>query len=269
MNIFRANNTVFDLNKKTLIMGIVNVTPDSFSDGGKYLEPEKATKRILEMQNLGADIVDIGGQSTRPGFSKISDEEEWKRLYPVLKNIKNKVKIPISIDTFYPNVAKKALDLGADIINDISGLENEEMLKVVSKSNCGIIIMHNKEDLNIKENFEFKLKKTKDYGISSERICFDPGIGFLQNRTYDRFVINNLNLFKIKGIALLIGLSRKRVISEFCGENPDNNSKLFATIAANTIAIQKGANILRVHDIKESIIAAKTADAILKTKNSR
>lgn len=269
MNIFKANDKIFNLNEKTFIMGIVNVTPDSFSDGGKYLDPQKATEKIFEMQKLGADIIDIGGQSTRPGFSKISDKEEWSRLYPVLKNIKNKIKIPISIDTFYPYVAKKALEFGADIINDVSGLENEEMINIVAKSNCGVIIMHNKGNLNIKENFEFKLKKAKDYGISNERICLDPGIGFLETRNFDRFVINNLDSFKIKGIALLIGISRKRAISEFCGENPDNTSKLFATIAANTIAIQKGANILRVHDVKENIIASKTADAILKTTKNR
>lgn len=263
MNIFKVGKYSIDLENKTRVMGIVNVTPDSFSDGGVYFSPENAIKRAFEIQKLGADIIDIGAQSTRPGFVKISAEEEMDRLYPVFEKLKNQINIPISVDTFYPEVAKTALELGVSIINDVSGF-SEEMFKVASKSNCGIIIMHSGKDINIKKFFQKKISEAYKFGISKERICLDPGIGFSEDRTQDRRMINNLDKFKIKGTAMLIGISRKRVISEFL-ENKDNVSKLPCTIAANTIAIDRGANIIRVHDVKEAIFASKIVDAI---KNS-
>lgn len=266
MNIFRAGKHIFDLNKKTLVMGILNITPDSFSDGGIYFEPEKAVKRAFEMQNAGADIIDIGGQSTRPGFTKISYDEEWQRLHPVLEGLKGKLEIPISVDTFYPEVARRSINFGAEIINDVNGFKNPEMFKVASKSDCGIVIMHSGSVKNMKEFFEFKLRESESYGISNERICFDVGIGFLGSRLEDRFAINNLSEFKTKNIALLVGISRKRVIAEYCGGKTENKFKLPGTIAANTIAIQNGANIIRVHDVEEAVFAARTTDAILKTK---
>ena len=234
MSIFKAGKYNLDFNKKSLVMGILNVTPDSFSDGGLFNEPEKAVKRALEIQSFGADIIDIGAQSTRPGFKKISSDEEWERLRPVLEKLNGTLNIPISIDTFYPEVAEKSLQMGASIINDVTGFEN-------------------------------KLAEAQKCGISKERICLDPGIGFLETRAQDRFVINNLGNFKIDEVACLVGLSRKRFIAELCA-NGSNIDRLPGTIAANTIAIEKGANIIRVHDVKEGVLAAKTADAILKTR---
>ncbi len=264
MNVFKAGKYSIDLENKTRVMGILNVTPDSFSDGQAWFSPEKAVKRALEIQELGADIIDIGAQSTRPGCVKISPEEEIDRLYPVLKKLKDHMSIPISVDTFYPEVAKLALELGVSIINDISGF-GEDMFKVASKSKCGIIIMHSGSDINVKEFFEKKISEADKFGISKERICLDPGIGFSKDRNQDRIMINNLDKFKIKGIAMLVGISRKRVVSEFL-ENKDNLSKLPCTIAANAIAIDRGANIIRVHDVKEAIFASKVVDFI---KNSR
>ncbi len=265
LSIFKAGKYSFDFNKKSLVMGILNVTPDSFSDGGLFNEPEKAVKRALEIQDLGADIIDIGAQSTRPGFKKISSDEEWARLRPVLEKLNGALNIPISIDTFYPEVAEKSLQMGASIINDVTGFKDKRMFEVASKSDCGVVIMFSGDCKNMKDFFENKLAEAQKFGIAKERICLDPGVGFLETRAQDRFVINNLGNFKIDEVACLVGLSRKRFIAELC-ENGNNIDRLPGTIAANTIAIEKGANIIRVHDVKEGVLAAKTADAILKTR---
>lgn len=258
MNVFKAGKYTINLENRTGIMGILNVTPDSFSDGGLWNSPEKAAKRALEIQEMGADILDIGAQSTRPGFTKISAKEEMDRLLPVLEKLKDFIRIPISVDTFYPEVAKVAIEFGVSIINDVSGF-SEKMFEVASNSDCGIVIMHNGEDVNIKKFFQNKITTSCSFGISKERICLDPGIGFSKDRIQDRRMINNLDKLKIEGIPILVGISRKRVISEVSG-NSDN--LLPGTIAANTLAIDRGANIIRVHDVKEAVLAAKVLDAI-------
>ncbi len=262
MNIFNAGRYSLKLNK-TLVMGILNVTPDSFSDGGLYNKCEKAVKRAFEIQELGADILDIGAQSTRPGFTKISPDEEWKRLFPVLQKIKDKLDIPISIDTFYPEVAEKSLEFGASIINDVYGFENKKMFEIASKSDCGVVIMRNGSNMKIKNFFESKLEIAKKYNIDEKRICFDPGVGFTETREQDLFIINNIEKFRIKNIPILVGLSRKRVVSQYC-ESKDNYSKLPGTIALNAIAIARGANIIRVHDVKEAVVTAKAVDDVIK-----
>jgi len=262
LNVFKARNYCFELRNKTLIMGILNITPDSFSDSGTYESCDKAVKRAFEIQNLGADILDIGGQSTRPGFQVVSELEEWNRILPVLKEIIGRLDIPISVDTFYPSVAQKAIDLGADIINDVSGCKSSDMLKVISKSKAGIVITHSDNQKDIRSFFEEKLEEAMKLGISKDRICLDPGIGFSKDRQQDRWIIKNLKSLKIEGVALLIGLSRKRLVAQYC-ENGDNCSRLPGTVAANTLAIQQGANIIRVHDVKEAVFAARLTDAIL------
>lgn len=267
MSFFTAGKYRLDLSKKTYVMGILNLTPDSFSDGGKWNSAENSIKRAIEIQNQGADILDIGAQSTRPGFIKISAQEEWGRLKFTLENIQNKIKIPISIDTFYPEVANKALALGADIINDITGFKDPKMFEVTAKSNCGIIINHDLNSINVKSFFENQLLKAKSFEIDRNRICLDPGIGFNKNQAQDAYIIKNLKNIKISDVALLIGLSRKRVIGMNCG-NPPPEERLAGTIAANTLAIQGGANIIRVHDVKESVQAALVTDAILKSNSN-
>lgn len=246
-------------------MGILNITPDSFSDGGNFNTVEKAITRAKQIENEGADIIDIGAQSTRPGFTQISADEEWQRLEPVLKNLK--LNIPISIDTFYPEIAQKCLELyRVDIINDITGCENPDMLPLIAKYNCAVIITHNKPGMNIKTFFEKKLKNAQNLKINSDQICFDPGIGFCKNQKEDAYIIKNLKNIKLKSCACLVGLSRKRIIGVNCG-NPPPKERLYGTIAANTICIQGGANILRVHDVKEAVQAAQVSDAILKSNN--
>lgn len=263
MAFFKAGKYLFDLSLKIFVMGILNITPDSFSDGGLYELPQKACKRAFEIQDEGADILDIGAQSTRPGYTKISEEEEWRRLQPVLSNLKKKLNIPISVDTFYHSVALKALDAGADIINDVSGNKSDEMLRAVSNHDCGIIIMHNSDDMNIKSFFQKSLASAVRYGIDPQRICFDPGFGFSKNRKQDAFIIKNLNNIKLDSNGVLIGISRKRIIGEFCG-NPPPHKRMAGTLAANTICAVNGANIIRVHDVKESVQAMRVADTLMR-----
>ncbi len=261
LSYFCAGKYTLDLSAKTYIMGILNITPDSFSDGGKFYDPKNAIKRALEIQNEGADILDIGAQSTRPGCVQITPKEELKRLLPVMEGLKNLVKIPISVDTFYPSVANQVLALGADIINDVTGFQNEDILKIAADSDCGLVIMHSGET-DVTSFFKNQLKKIVKFGINKERVCFDPGIGF-KTRKQDYYILNNLQKFKIDDCAMLVGLSRKRVIGEACG-NPPFEKRLPGTIAANTIAITGGASILRVHDVAENVQAAQVADRILK-----
>ncbi len=267
VNIFKAGKYNIDFNKKIIIMGILNLTPDSFSDGGMWNNSDIAIERALEIEKLGADILDIGGQSTRPGFTKISAQDEWNRIYPVLKNLNKKINIPISIDTFYPEVAENALNMGADIVNDISGFSDKNMFNVVSKTECGIIVVHNSNSINIKHFFENMIDKLVSYGIDKTRICLDPGIGFKPNRNQDKFIINNLNDFRVDNLPMLVGISRKRVISEFYNSEVNNDLLLQGNIVANTLAIANGANILRVHDIKESVFTSQIAKNIIEQQN--
>lgn len=260
--IFKTKNKSFNLADKTLVMGILNVTPDSFSDGGKYDSVNSAVERALKIQSEGADILDIGGQSTRPGFLKISPEEEFKRLEDILLNLKGKIKIPISIDTFYPEVAEECMHLGAEIINDVSGTTNREMINVAKNHRCGLIITHNENNTNIRDFFKKKLKECLDLGLESDFLCFDPGIGFSKNQDQDAYIIRNLKNLRLESNAILVGLSRKRVIGVNCG-NPPPEERIFGTIAADTLCINQGANIIRVHDVAAAVQAAKVTDRIL------
>lgn len=244
-------------------MGILNITPDSFSDGGRYFSPEKAIGRALEIESEGADIIDIGAQSTRPSFQKISSDEEWDRLSLALRQICNIVKIPVSIDTFYPEVAKKSLKCGAEIINDVSGFTNEKMFTVAAEYKCGIIITHSNSDIeNIKKFFKSKTDQAVKFGIDKHNLCFDPGIGFEKSRTQDTKIIQNIKNLKIDGNAILIGASKKRTVG-YLSESENVSQRLAGTIAINSYAQMQGANILRVHDVRESVQAAKCIDKLL------
>ena len=260
MGNFTAGRYNMILGKKTYIMAIINLTPDSFSDGGLYLNKDKAINRIFELMNMGADIIDIGAQSTRPGADLVSEEEELTRLVPILESIKGRIHVPISIDTFYPGVAKKAIDLGADIINDVSGF-GKNMIEVVKYSNCGCVVMSNDNGDDIRTFFEKKLDEMIRSGIQRERICFDPGIGFGKNAEQNVDVIRNLHKIKIRDNALLIGTSRKSFLKKYGGDVPVD--RIFSTIATNVMAAERGADILRVHDVEAMIQAMKVADDII------
>lgn len=254
---------MLELGKKTYVMGILNVTPDSFSDGGKWTSYEKIIERAHQIQNEGADILDIGAQSTRPGFSKITPAREWERMQEVLPVIRKDIDIPISVDTFYPEVAKKCLDIGIDIVNDVTGCKDEKMYKLACNYGCGLIVTHSTSDMNIKYFFEKSLIKSKSFGLDRNQLCFDPGVGFNKNQIQDAEIIKSIRDIKIEKNAFLVGLSRKRVIGINCG-NPPPDKRLFGTIAANTLCISEGADIIRVHDVAPAVQAVMVTDAILK-----
>lgn len=232
-------------------MGIVNVTPDSFSDGGDHFSVDSAVECILQMEKDGADIIDIGAQSTRPGHIPVAQEEEWARLEPVLKAIKGKISLPVSVDTYYPYVAKKALDFGADIINDVSGVINTEMAQLVREYGCGWVIMHNKSGTpeDIKGFFDESAKKCAELGIDKKQLCFDMGIGFGKDYDENMLLLANVKDYKPDGFPLLLGTSRKRVIGQGSGQSSPKE-RIYGNIAADTVAIFGGADIIRLHDVK-------------------
>ena len=265
-----------DLSSRTHIMGILNVTPDSFSDGGKYLAPELAIERGVQMAEDGADIIDIGAESTRPGAEPISYEEELQRIIPVLEGLLKQIDVPISIDTYKSSVAEAVLQIGAKIINDISGLRFDPRMKeVVAKYQAPVVIMHIKgEPLNMQRNphYDNLIREIYDYlsdsielavkaGIKQEKIIVDPGIGF-GKRLFDNYeILRRLEEFKGLGCPILIGPSRKSFIGKVL--NLPSDQRLEGTIAAIAIGIQNGAHIVRVHDVKEISRACRIVDLLV------
>ncbi len=258
-------------------MGILNITPDSFSDGGRFDTPTQAVDHAMAMEQAGADIIDIGGESTRPGADPVSEEEECRRILPVVQALHRKIKIPLSIDTTKAIVAKRAVDLGASIINDISGLTaDQQMLEVVAKSKCGVVIMHAKGTPQtmqknprytnlIEEIYTFlknQIQKGVDAGISKSRMVIDPGIGFGKTVLHNLTILNRLSDFTSLGVPILIGVSRKSFIKKILHED----APLPGTAAAIAISILHGARILRVHDVAFMANVAKISDAIVKGK---
>lgn len=262
---FTARDKKFPLDR-TYVMGILNVTPDSFSDGGQYLDPEKALAHALEMERQGADIIDIGGQSTRPGYEAIQAEEEWERIRRVVEAVVKGTGAAVSVDTFYPWVAEKALAVGAHIINDVSGFGND-MFRAVAGSGCGCVVMHpcgaQGGDIltEVRGFFEERLAKARQLGIGQEHLCFDPGIGFGKTHEENLRLIAHVERTKLPGTAYLMAASRKRVTGIPCG-GPPFEERLPATIAAHTAAVLGGADMVRAHDVKEAVQAARMADAL-------
>ena len=262
--VFTARGHSFPLTRP-YIMGILNITPDSFSDGGRYLDPAAALARAMEMEAEGADVLDIGGQSTRPGYTPISQEEEWARLEAVLPAILEKTHVPLSIDTFYPWVAKRALALGAHIINDVSGFP-EEMLRAVADSGCGCVVMcptGGVPDIfaHVKGFFLERLRAAERLGVPKERLCFDPGVGFGKTYEENLSLIAQVGKTRVPGAACLMAASRKRVTGQPCG-SPPFEKRLPATLAAHTAALLGGADFIRVHDVAPSLQAAQMAAAL-------
>jgi dihydropteroate synthase len=274
---YKFGKTTYDLGSRTHIMGILNVTPDSFSDGGKYLAPEDAVLRAKEMEAEGADFIDVGGQSTRPGSEEISIDEELNRVIPVIKALNNEVKIPFSIDTYRSPVADEALANGAKIVNDISAFNfDPAMPEVVAKHNASAIIMHIKgTPKNMQENPEYKdliaevllyfenaVWKANVAGI--DQLIIDPGIGFGKTPEHNLRLIRNMFELKKLDCPVMIGVSRKSIIGKVTGA--EINERLSGTIALNTISILNGVNIIRVHDVKEAVQSVKLIDKYKKLK---
>ena len=273
--IFSGKNFEFELCKKTYIMGILNVTGDSFYDGGKYNTPEKAVARVKEMLNEGADIIDIGAHSTRPNHKKLTPDEELEIIKNYLPLIYNETGAVMSVDTFYPSVAEYALQNGASIINDVSGMFNEKMAQLVKKYNCGWVVMHTgggdavtvpeyptTVTDDVIEFFDFMLNKCLEHGIHKNQLCFDMGIGFGKSHEHNIELIKNIDKLKQKDVALLTALSMKRVVKNTT--NVQGEDLLYGTISANVLAIAGGTDIIRVHNVKENVLAAKMVDAVVR-----
>jgi len=274
--LYRFGKTSYDLSRRTFVMGVLNVTPDSFSDGGKYNSIETAIAHAVAMEKEGADFIDIGGQSTRPGSEEVPLDEELKRVIPVLKEVMARVKIPVSIDTYRSVVADEALRNGAVVVNDISGFNfDAAMAKVIAKHNATAIVMHIKgtpknmhadpfyNDLlgDISSYFENAAWKANVEGI--KQIIIDPGIGFGKTVEHNLQILKNLAAFKKLDSPIMIGVSKKSMIGKILGID-DVNDRREGTITLNTIAINNGANIIRVHDVNEGVRTARLMDAYKK-----
>lgn len=258
-----------NITEKTIIMGILNVTPDSFSDGGNYNEAEKAIERAKEMASQGADIIDIGGESTRPGAETVSLEEELRRVLPMIKAVAREVKLPISVDTYKAEVAKQAIEAGAHIINDIWGAKADpKMAEVAAYYEVPIVLMHNRDNGNynnliadIIADLYDSVKLVKAAGVRDENIILDPGIGFAKTPDQNLEVMRHLEQLTVLGYPLLLGTSRK----SFIGQALDLpvEERMEGTGATVCLGIQKGCDIVRVHDVLEMSRMAKMMDMMM------
>lgn len=251
----RIGNRMFHVADSTYIMGILNMTPDSFSDGGKYNNADAALRQTEKMIDEGADIIDIGGESTRPGYQKITDEEEIQRTTEIIKLIKNRFNIPVSIDTYKSKVALAAIQAGADLVNDIWGLKYDEALaKVIASSGVACCLMHNRKDTNydnfmedVKADLRESLKIAKDAGIAENKIILDPGVGFAKTYVNNLEVICKLRELEELGFPLLLGASRKSVIG--FALNLPVEERLEGTLATTVLGVMAGCAFVRVHDV--------------------
>ncbi|WP_298837629.1 dihydropteroate synthase [Clostridium sp.] len=264
-------NKEFELGKRTYIMGILNVTPDSFSDGGKFNDISSAIERAKVMVAEGVDIIDIGGESTRPGHENISCDEEIKRVIPIIRELKKQLDIPISVDTYKGKVAELAIKAGADMINDIWGFKKDPYIAVVAaKYNVPCCLMHNRENRiydNLMEDILKDLGESiiiaLDAGVKRENIILDPGIGFAKSYEDNLKTMNNLEELNRLGFPVLLGTSRKSMLG--IAQGLDTSERLEGTLATTAIGIMKGCKFIRVHDIKDNKRVCVLTDAICKS----
>ncbi len=274
--IIEGRNKTLHLGDRTVIMGIINCTPDSFSDGGENIIPETAAGNALKMVKQGADIIDIGGESTRPGAKEVCLEEEIRRIVPVIEKIRERSDVWLSIDTTKSEVAEQAVNAGADIINDISGFRYDpNMISTAQKLNTPVIVMHmqglpgNMQDNPVYENviediFEFfseRILVLTEAGIKKNNIILDPGIGFGKTLEHNLVILNRLDKFAVLDLPLLIGVSRKSLIGGVL--NTPVEERLEGTAASVAFSIERGTHIVRVHDVKEISRVAAMTDAII------
>jgi dihydropteroate synthase len=269
---WRFRDKTVQLGDRTLIVGILNVTPDSFSDGGRYLDPDRAFARALELEEQGVDIIDVGAESTRPGAIRISEAEELRRLVPVLKRLRNKLTVPLSVDTYKSAVAEKALELGADIINDPSALTfDAELARKVVQANAGLILNHMRGTPEtwaklpplknavhtIATELDASVHRAVHAGLDRRHIVIDPGLGFGKRREQNAEIIAQLGALQGLDLPLLVGPSRKHFLARELAEDTE-----FATAAAVTACILYGAHMVRVHDVKAMKTVVEVADEI-------
>lgn len=267
---------------RTLLMGILNVTPDSFSDGGEFRDPDRAVERAFRIQEEGADLLDLGAESTRPGACPVSEDEELQRLLPVLRRLRPKISIPISIDTTKPDVARICLEEGAEIINDVSGLKDSgpRMAALVRESKAGLILMHRRgnpetmQSLSVYQDVVAEVLKelreslqlAQEAGIDHEQVVVDPGLGFAKTAEQNLEILRDLDRFHELGFPLLVGPSRKSFIGRITDREVGDRE--FGTAAAAAICVLKGVQILRVHEIGAMRDAVHMAEAIVKKHQS-
>lgn len=267
---FIIGNKEFDLENKCYIMGILNVTPDSFSDGGKWNNMDSALKHTEEMIKEGASIIDIGGESTRPGHVVISEGEEIERVVPIIERVKKEFDIVVSIDSYKSNVVEAALKVGADLVNDIWGLKHDErMAELIAKSGAACCLMHNRHEANynnfmedMKNDLRETIKIAQKAGIAKDKIILDPGVGFGKTYENNLTAINHLEELKELGYPVLLATSRKSVIGLTLDLPADQ--RVEGTVATSVMGVMKGASFVRVHDVKENLRAIRMTEAILK-----
>jgi len=264
------------LGERTILMGVLNVTPDSFSDGGKYSDPDRAFARALELEEQGADIIDVGAESTRPGSARISAAEEMRRLIPVMKRLKGRLTVPVSVDTYKAEVAERALELGVEIINDPSGLTFEPQLaRTASNHDAGLVLNHMRGRPEtwaklgpmpdpmgtIVRDLEATVNRARHVGIDKSRMVIDPGIGFGKRKEQNSLILGRLGELAVLDLPILVGPSRKEFLA-----HPAPEETRYATAAAVCACVLGGAHIVRVHDVREMRAAADVADEILRAR---
>lgn len=265
----KIGNREFDTKKHTYIMGILNMTPDSFSDGGRWNDRDEALRHVEEMLNEGMDILDIGGESTRPGYTLLPETEEIERVAPIIEEIKSRFDIPVSLDTYKSKVAEAGIAAGADLINDIWGLKADgRMAEVIAASGLPCCLMHNRREAGyesfmqeVAADLAESVRLAEEAGIADERIILDPGVGFGKTYENNLEVINSLEELNMFGYPLLLGCSRKSVIG--LALDLPVEERLEGTLVTTVIAVLKGCSFVRVHDVKENARAVRMAEAIL------
>ena len=266
----KIGNQDFEIGKRTYIMGILNVTPDSFSDGGKFNDTASAIKHAKIMVKQGADIIDIGGESTRPGHEHVSEEEEIKRIIPIIKALKKELDIPISVDTYKGRVAELAVKAGVDMINDVWGFKKDPYMALVAvKYNVPCCLMHNRDNKNYNDLIPDVLKDLEESitialnaGVKKTNIMIDPGIGFAKRYEDNLKTMNNLEKLNSLGYPVLLGTSRKSMLG--IAQDLPTSERLEGTLATTAIGIMKGCEFIRVHDIKENKRVCVITDAIFR-----
>jgi len=269
----RCANYTLDLSSPK-VMGIINVTPDSFSDGGQFEQVDAAIAHAHQLIQQGADLLDIGGESTRPGATPVSLQQELDRVLPVIKALKD-CGVPLSIDTYKTEVMRQAIQAGVHMVNDVQALRQAGALEVVADSEVAVCLMHMQgtpqtmQDLaqykdvlaEVKLFLQQRLDATRKAGISDDRVLLDPGFGFAKKTAHNLTLLQQLRSLRIDGLPLLAGLSRKTVLGQIVGVDADQ--RLYASVAAAVVAVMNGANIIRAHDVKATVEALKVVDAVM------
>jgi len=275
--LWKVDDRIVDLSKRGMIMGVLNVTPDSFSDGGKFFGVEEAVAQGLKMANEGAQIVDVGGESTRPGAEPVSVAEELRRVIPVIERLRNKADVFISIDTSKPDVARAALSAGASIVNDVTGgLDDNTKFSLAAEQGAAFVIMHMQGEprtmqkqphygnvvAEVADFFRQQYERALECGVDPMTIAFDPGIGFGKTLEHNLQLLKNLERLRVEERPLVVGISRKAFLGKLAGSS-EMNARLAPCLALTPILRANGANIFRVHEVAENVAALRAAEAML------